>query len=141
MESLAAAEVIAGAGLAGDRYAEGRGTFSDREGNREITFVAEEALAAYAANPAAEITIQGPDLRRNLLTRGVELMDLIGRKFRIGEAIFLGLRACPPCTHLARLLGTQAILKGFAHSGGIYAQVLQGGRIGVGEIIEVEEAP
>jgi MOSC domain-containing protein YiiM len=141
MESLAEAEVSAGAGLRGDRYAEGVGTFSEREGIREITLMAEEAMEIYQSLPeASEVLICAMDMRRNVLTRGVELPALIGRKFRIGGAELLGLRPCPPCTHLARLLGTQTILQGFAYSGGIYAQVLASGSMAVGCAITLGEA-
>ena len=56
-----------------------------------------------------------------------------------GAALLLGVRLCPPCTHLGRLLGTQAILRGFAHSGGIYAQVLETGMVELGSPILLEE--
>ena len=144
MESLTQAEVVAGTGLQGDRYATGQGTFSVREGIREITLIAEEKIEAYASfeevgEEAGSVAVTGADMRRNFLTRGVDLPELVGRRFRVGGALLLGVRLCPPCTHLGRLLGTQAILRGFAHSGGIYAQVLESGRVELGSPILLEE--
>ncbi len=139
MESLTQAEIVAGTGLQGDRYAMGQGTFSEREGIREITLISEEAIAAYASCEEADsVAVTGADMRRNFLTRGVDLPGFVGRRFRVGGALLLGVRLCPPCTHLGRLLGTQAILRGFAHSGGIYAQVLESGMVELGSPILLE---
>lgn len=69
-------------GLAGDRYADGSGTFSGRGSGYELTLVGSEALAA------AEVGWE--EARRNLVTRGIDLDALIGRRFRpirVGDTI------------------------------------------------------
>ncbi|WP_265594207.1 MOSC domain-containing protein [Haloferula sp. BvORR071] len=120
-------EAIAGKGLDGDRYALGTGSYSKSKGIREVTLIEIEALWNF-------FRVSGIDLhpgltRRNIVTEGIQLSDLVGSSFSIGPVSFLGLRPCPPCRHLAKLIGMPEVLDGLAHSGGIYAQVLSGGPI------------
>ena len=78
--------------------------------------------------------------RRNLLTRGIRLNDLVGREFSVGGIRMLGLRLCEPCTHLARLTG-MPVLPGLVHRGGLYAQILEDGELSVGDPIVVNGEP
>jgi MOSC domain-containing protein YiiM len=57
-----------------------------------------EALEAMAAEHDIEIT--AAESRRNVLTRGIDLNALVGRRFRIGEVECLGVELCHPCKHL-----------------------------------------
>jgi MOSC domain-containing protein YiiM len=128
MDPVSGIAIIAGKGLVGDRYAEGLGSFSKSKGIRDVTLIEIEALWDF-------FRISGIDLhpgltRRNIVTEGVRLSELIGSPFTIGPVPFLGLRSCPPCHHLAKLIGIPEALEGLAHSAGIYAQVLSDGVIG-----------
>jgi MOSC domain-containing protein YiiM len=109
-------QAIAGVGLEGDRYALGVGTFSDYPGGRQVTLIEEEALEAFTADCGRELT--AAQARRNLVTSGVRLNDLVGVTFRIGNVTFRGLGLCEPCTHLAKLTFDQT-LPGLVHSGGL----------------------
>jgi MOSC domain-containing protein YiiM len=139
-EAVERAEALAGRGLRGDRYAEGRGTFSNRGGDgRHLTLIAAEALADLAGETGIELAPAGA--RRNVLTSGVDLDALIGRRFRIGAAECAGRRPCPPCTHLERLAGP-GLLRGLADRGGLRADVLRGGPIAVGDpVVVLGKAP
>jgi MOSC domain-containing protein YiiM len=75
------------------------------------------------------------EARRNVVTRGVDLNALVGRRFRVGEAECFGQRLCEPCSHLERLT-TKGVLRGLIHRGGLRADILTDGRIGVGAAIE-----
>jgi MOSC domain-containing protein YiiM len=46
-----------------------------------------------------------PGSRRNVLTRGVDVNALVGRRFRVGDVLCAGRRLCEPCAHLDRLSG------------------------------------
>jgi MOSC domain-containing protein YiiM len=126
------ARAVAGRGLQGDRYHDGTGSFSwkGRRGGRDLTLVAAEALEALAAEHGIEL--DGAASRRNVLTRGVDLDGLLGRRFSIGEATCLGVRRCEPCAHLARLTDP-GVLAGLAGRGGLRADVLAAGTIAVGD--------
>lgn len=130
MTSLTEVVAAAGRGLAGDRYAERAGTFTPADASLrgyDLTLVAAEVLDATPWDLAAT--------RRNLLTRGVDLDALIGRRFRIGDVECRGRRRAEPCAHLERLPGSAGTLRGLIHRGGLRADVLNDGVISVGDAI------
>ena len=125
-------EARAQRGLVGDRYFEGGGTFSDAEPKgpgREITLIESEVLA--------ELALSADEARRNVVTQGVRLNELVGLKFRLGEVLIEGIRLCPPCTHLDQVTG-KALLKPLADRGGLRANVLSDGVLRVGDAIRLE---
>ncbi len=130
--SVPCARVLAGRGIEGDRYACGGGTFSSYQGARDITFIEEEALEQFTREYGQ--TLDAAQARRNLLTRGVRLNDLVGCEFTVGAVRMRGLRLCEPCAHLARLTGMK-VLPGLVHRGGLYAQILQDGELAVGDAV------
>jgi MOSC domain-containing protein YiiM len=118
------AEAHAGRGLAGDRYHEARGTFSSPHSNgHELTLVEAEVLEELGFTPQ--------DARRNVVTRGIDLNALVGRRFRVGEVECVGRRLCEPCAHLARL--SPGTLRPLVHRGGLRADLLGDGAIRVGD--------
>jgi MOSC domain-containing protein YiiM len=124
---------LSGRGLEGDRYFSGVGSFSRWPGSgRAVSLIEEEAVDAVAAEHG--IDLSGGRSRRNLVTRGARLLDLDGRTFRIGTAVFRGVRPCAPCQYLERLTGpgTFNALKG---RGGLRADVLEDGIIRLGDEI------
>lgn len=117
-------------GLVGDRYYEGAGTFSGAEPQgpgREVTLIEDEVLA--------ELQLSAEEARRNLVTEGIRLNELVGRQFRVGEVLIEGVRLCPPCTHLDRVTGKQ-LLKPLADRGGLRANVLSDGVIRAGDAFQ-----
>lgn len=135
MHSLAEAEAIAGEGLVGDRYRDGTGFYSATPtdpGARELTLIAEEALAAVLAESG--IPLSPDEHRRNVTTRGLALEPLLGKRFRIGEVVCEGVRLCPPCTHLEDVTG-KPVMPPLVHRGGIRARIVAGGWIRVGDAV------
>jgi MOSC domain-containing protein YiiM len=131
--SVERAWALAGRGLEGDRYAAGIGTFSDRPGRRDVTLIESEALEAYARESGRKLSAAAA--RRNLLTQGVRLNDLVGREFQVGAVRLRGLRLSEPCTHLMRLTHPET-LRGLVHRGGLIAEVLNDAEVAVGDRIE-----
>jgi MOSC domain-containing protein YiiM len=132
MQALTEAQALAGAGLAGDRYVLGTGFYSDGNTGRQLTLIAAEALEALAREHG--VTLTPLECRRNLVTRGIELHELVGRRFRIGDVACEGIRLCPPCNHLEELT-RPGMLRGLARSGGLRAHVLHDGVIQLGDAI------
>ena len=136
MEAHDEIAAIAGAGLAGDRYAASAGAFSDKPGGgREVTLIAREGIGA--ANGEG-VTVGEHETRRNLVTEGVDLGQLVGRTFSVGEVVLRGVRDCPPCKYLEGLTrpGVLAALKG---RGGLRADIVRAGVLRVGDkIVEVD---
>jgi MOSC domain-containing protein YiiM len=130
MQAVGRAVAIPGRGLEGDRYAAGAGTFTNAAARgHDITLIAAEVLDALAL-PSGE-RIAYADARRNVVTRGIDLDALIGRRFRVGEVECLGQRRCEPCAHLERLTAPGA-LRALVHRGGLRADILGPGTIEVG---------
>ncbi|HEY5295551.1 MAG TPA: MOSC domain-containing protein [Gaiellaceae bacterium] len=127
LECTETANAIAGQGLEGDRYADGRGTFGPGRGY-ELTLVEAEVLD--------EIALSWEDARRNIVTRGVRLNALVGRRFRVGEVECIGRRLAEPCAHLERL-ARPGLLRPLVHRGGLRADILTGGRLRAGDEIVV----
>jgi MOSC domain-containing protein YiiM len=132
MQALAEAQVVADAGLAGDRYVLGTGFYSDGNTGRQLTLIAAEALETLAREH--DVTLTPLECRRNLVTRGIELNGLVGRRFMVGTIACEGIRLCPPCNHLEELT-RPGMLRGLARSGGLRAHVLNDGVIHVGDVV------
>lgn len=131
MQRLTEAEVIAGAGIRGDRYAVGRGHWSDPKWpDQEVTLIEAEV--------AEELHVRPEQLRRNLVIRGVPLATLVGREFRIGDALFAGVRPCDPCTYVEQF-SRPGISRLLAGRGGLRARVLNGGTIRVGDLVVLND--
>ena len=133
MGSATSARLLAGRGLEGDRYATGGGTWARYPAEeKQLTLIEEADVAAVARETGAALT--PGDTRRNLVTTGLALPDLVGRWFGVGEAVLLGVKRCRPCRHLERLVGVP-LLGPMLHRGGINAAVVVGGVISVGDAV------
>jgi len=135
MRGVSQIMAIAGVGLEGDRYATRTGSFSAKpKPGRQITLVEAEAIEALERELGLQLA--SGETRRNLVTRGVALNHLVGREFRVGEVRLRGHELCEPCGDLARMTGKPQILPGLVHRGGLRAEILEGGVIGVGDPVE-----
>ena len=124
---------VAGHGLEGDRYNRQARNKPGKDGpDRELTLI--EAEAIEAAIREYEIALEPIEVRRNVLTRGVALNHLVGRRFRVGPVVLEGIRLCEPCTHLESLTRS-GVREALVHRGGLRAQILEGGMITIGDPI------
>jgi hypothetical protein len=127
MTRVESASAVAGRGLDGDRYGAGRGTFSGNGRGYELTLVDEDALASAG--------VGWEEARRNVVTRGIDLNALAGRRFRVGEVECVGRRLAEPCAHLERLT-RPGIMRPLVHRAGLRADILVGGTIRPGDPVE-----
>jgi MOSC domain-containing protein YiiM len=119
--AVEAVEVTA-EGVVGDRYSQ----------SRDLTLIEAEALDGLREDTGIELS--AADSRRQVLTRGIRLNDLVGERFTVGEVECVGQEWCEPCNHLQGL--TQAgVLRGLVHRGGLRADIVSGGRIAVGDAV------
>jgi hypothetical protein len=130
-QPVEAAAAVAGRGLEGDRYFVGSGTFfEERKTGQDLTLIEAEAVEGLAAETGIEL---GPgESRRNVVTRGIGLNDLVERRFAVGDVECIGRRLCDPCSHLEGLTH-HGVLKGLVNRGGLRADIVTGGRIAVGD--------
>ena len=61
------------------------------------------------------------------------LSHLIGREFRVDEAVFRGVEISEPCQYLVEVTGLKAVLSPLIHRGGLKAAVVLGGVVRVGD--------
>jgi MOSC domain-containing protein YiiM len=119
----------AGLGLEGDR------NFGDSDPDScNITFIEAETFERQRAEHGLDL--DPAESRRQVLVRGVELGQLIGRRFMAGEIECEGEERCEPCSHLVKLVGTPVVLKGLLHSG-LRARILNSGTIRVGDEVRL----
>ena len=136
MKAVQDVRAVAGRGLEGDRYYFGRGTFSPNpmRPDFEITLIEKENIEAFAQ--ATGLPFTAADARRNVVTEGIRLNDLVGKELLLGEVAIRGIRWCEPCAHLAKSSFSE-IMDGLVHKGGLRAQILVSGRIRTGDAIRV----
>ena len=136
MHTVEHAKALANRGLEGDRYAAKAGTFTPaKETARgyDLTLIEAEVLDNLVLPEDRRLGYA--EARRNLVTRGIDLNALVGRRFRVGDVECLGQRLCEPCSHLERLT-TKGALRGLIHRGGLRADVLSDGEVTTGALIE-----
>ena len=109
-------------GMRGDRYF----------GERNLTLIEAEAIESFVAETGIELT--AAESRRQVLTRGIRLNDLMGRRFLVGEVECVGEEWCEPCSHLQGLT-RPGVLPGMVHRAGLRADIVSGGRIAVGDAV------
>jgi MOSC domain-containing protein YiiM len=130
MRPVAAVRLIAGVGLAEDRYALGRGHFSGTPGTgRALTLIEAETIDLLRM---LGLALQPGEARRNVTTRGIALNALVGQKFRVGSVLCAGTRLCEPCNYLDAVVG-KPLLDSLRGRGGLRADVLEDGEIRVGD--------
>ena len=139
MQSEKSLMAIAGFGLAGDRYAEGKGAYSGSktmpDDDRQVSLISLQAI--YQANRIlVEVgkTFSPKETRRNLLLdiTSEDLNNLVGKRFLLGEVEMEGASLCDPCTRPGLVLGREtkdakAFEEAFAGRGGLRARIITGG--------------
>ena len=117
----------AGRGLQGNRYFWEDG---DAPPGRGVTLIAAEAMDAVALE--GNISIEPAATRRNVLTRGIDVNQLVGKRFRIGDVECEGVELCEPCAHLESMT-EPGVIKALVHRGGLNADILSDGEINLGD--------
>jgi len=136
MTSVAAAALVAGSGIHGDRNY--RDTHLPHD--EQITLIAAEEIDRFNRETGLDIA-QG-DSRRNVVTRGIDLRALVGRQFHVGATTLAGVELCEPCASLGKRLATStvsatAIVAAFVHRAGLRARIDVSGTIAPGDPIDV----
>lgn len=127
--------VRAGKGIEGDRYFTNTGkNRSNYKGQPdwEITLIESEVIEAF--NQDTGNKFHESDFRRNLVTEGIRLNDLVGKTFKINGISFYGVQLCEPCASLQKRLAVK-ILPDLIGKGGLRAQIRGVGLLNVGDAI------
>jgi MOSC domain-containing protein YiiM len=139
MQSRDEVRAVPGRGLEGDRYFSDSGRFSrQRLPGREITeLTLIESEVVQHLRLDWGLNVEEVDSRRNLVTWGVALNDLVGSEFHVGEVRLRGESLCEPCVSLVRSHEHTHLLRALAHKGGLRARILTEGTITTGDPITV----
>ena len=119
-------QAVAGKGLEGNRY------WDEGTPESQLTLIEAEALEMLDRDHG--IALDAASSRRNVLTRGVSLNDLVGRRFRVGPLECRGIELCEPCTTFEAATVPGAI-KVFVHRAGLHAEILLGGELRPGDAV------
>jgi MOSC domain-containing protein YiiM len=123
-------DVLANQGVLGDRHFN---EFNDPY--NQLSLIESESIDYY--NIKYGLNIPYIDFRRNIITKGIQLNDLVGKKFQIGKVELEGIDLCRPCKHLSEVLQQDNIIKEFLRRGGLRCQILSSSSIEVGNKIKV----
>lgn len=134
MQAQPFVEVIAGSGLAGDRYSLGTGHWHPVE-SCAVTLISEDDLER--ARRRLDVHLDQGRHRRNLVVAGVRARDLEGRRVRIGSAVFAWEKPRPPCGYLNQITG-ENLAKALGRDSGVCLRVIEGGLIRVGDPLLIE---
>ena len=133
MQPLTSAQLIAGVGIEGDRYATGRGYYSKTpRADRQLTLIEAETLEALARDHGIELLAS--ETRRNLTTREVPLNHLVGRRFRVGGVLLLGARLNVPCKYLEQVTG-KPVYAPLINRSGLNCEIIEGGIVRIGDVL------
>ena len=122
-------EVIANQGIVGDRHFK---KFNDPY--NQISLIESEGIDNY--NIKFGLNISYIDFRRNIITKGTKLNDLVGKKFKVGNVELEGIDLCTHCRHLSEKLNQNNIIKEFLRKEGLRCQILSSSNINVGDKIK-----
>ena len=129
IQKISSVEASKGKGLLNDR--------KFRENNKkecQITLIEIENINYY--NKISKTQIPSINFRRNIVTSGIKLNELLNKEFFIGKVRVKAHDLCRPCKYLQELLKQNNIIKEFLYKGGLRCEILSSGKINVGDIIK-----
>ena len=122
--------LLAGKGIVGDLH------FHEyNDARKQLTLIESENIDYYNKN--FNLNIPYLSFRRNIVTKGIQLNDLVGKKLLIGNAEVQGHDLCRPCKYLEETLKGQDIIKEFLRRGGLRCEILNSGTVVIGDEIKV----
>ena len=123
-------DVISNQGVVGDRHFK---EFNDPY--NQLSLIESENIDYY--NLKYGLDIPYINFRRNIVTKGIQLNELVGKKLKIGKVNLEGIDLCRPCRHLTEMLSQDNILKEFLRRGGLRCQILSSSSINIGDDIQI----
>ena len=121
--------LIAGKGIFGDLH------FHEyNDARKQLTLIESENIDYFNKN--FNLNIPYLSFRRNIITKGIQLNELVGKKLSIGKVKLKGIELCRPCKNLQEMLRQNNIIKEFLKKGGLRCEILNNGIINVGDLIK-----
>ena len=130
IQEVESIELLSGKGVVGDRH-----FHENNDCRNQVTLIESENIDYY--NNKFKTDYSYVDFRRNVVTKGIQLNDLVGKKLLIGNVEVQGHDLCRPCKHLEETLKGQDIIKEFLRRGGLRCEILISGIVAIGDEIKV----
>ena len=122
--------LIADKGIVGDRH------FRDyNDPFNQLSIIESENIDEY--NLKYKLNIPYLNFRRNIITKGIKLNDLVEKRIKIGSIELEVIDLCRPCRHLSEKLNRNDVIKEFLRKGGIRCQIINDGKIYLGDKIKI----
>ena len=130
--TVEAIQLVADQGIDGDRH------FGAAPAD-QVTLITAEGVAAF--NDETGNGYAPTDMGRNIITEGIDLNALVGKRFTLGSAELLGIEPCHPCMTLGNRLAhyrmtARDVVVGLRDRGGLRAQVVNSGEAQLGDAVE-----
>ena len=133
IQEVSSVEVIANKGIVNDRY------FKDNnDKDIQITHIESENIDNF--NEISKTNIPYIDFRRNIITKGIRLNELVGKEILIGEVRIKGHRLCDPCKYLQDKLKQTNLFNNLAYlhkRGGLRCELITSGKISINNEIKI----
>jgi hypothetical protein len=153
MQSVDTGTLMMGKGLEFDRYCTLTGTYShirvsklhpgQREPGRQLTLVSADSVEAALKRDGLSAPASLGDLRRNIVVRSLSsesLLAAIGKVVKLGPTCrVLVHRQSVPCMYNERKNCIPGMTEAIWNEAGVSCEVLTGGLIGVGDVVEIIE--
>ena len=128
MQDIESIEVIKNKGIINDRY------FDDNnEKDLQITLIESENIDYF--NSVSGTKIPYIEFRRNIITEGIRLNNLVGKELMIGNVKIKVHRLCDPCRYLQEKLNQKNLVKNIINKGGLRCEILSDGKISINDVI------
>lgn len=131
IQSVNSVEALAGQGITNDRHCK-----KNNDVKCQITLIELENINHY--NKLYKTDISPINFRRNIITKGVKLNDLLGKEFFVGDVKLKGHDLCRPCKPLQDGLKQKNLIKEFLQKGGLRCEILTSGKIFLGSLIKIK---
>ena len=122
-------EAVAGKGLKSDRFYK-----NDNNKRSQITIIEKENIDDL--NKLTNSYIPYQNFRRNIITEGVKLNNLLNKEIMIGNVKLKAHDLCQPCKYLQDILKKENLVKYLLNKGGLRCEILTSGKISVGDVIK-----
>ena len=109
-------------GILNDRYYE---NFKNKY--EQVTLIESENIDYF--NNIMKKKINYKDFRRNIITSGIDLNNLINKKLQINDVVLKVHKLCQPCRYLQKKLNIDNLVKILHNKSGVCAEIIKSGRI------------
>src|ERR1044071_2555718 len=135
MIAMPQVRAFADRGLEGDRFFRESWSAVNRS-DKAVSLIEEEVLDLAAAE--LELKSIAQRTRRNIVSRGVPLVELLHKEFSVGGVRMRGVRLFEPCGHLVKVSKLPGIFNALNHRSGLKAAILSDGAITIGDRIALQ---